>query len=275
MRMLILPVVFVFLATPGFSQFIIDPFSLNAAELAANKKARVHFVHKYFGPEEWQDPAEEQDFIAEVEYSESGFPIQYLEREEYWDEDEDWDTVFTVSYLFSGPGNSLSRVNSVDADGYEVNSLYTYDKKGKLLMKEVADIDPPTYEYTYDKGRIVSCRISQKFPEYDEDGNFTGKALSLHTYQSAYSYDQNGRLSAQTQYQAMGGELAFSQRLAYEYDGQGRLSKFLSYQDEVGGEPGTEVVYYYDERGLLTKMTEADLYMDIFMTYEYRYTYYE
>lgn len=275
MRMLICPLVFVLLAIPGFSQFIPDPFSLNATELEANKKARVHLAHKYLAPEERVDPAEDNDFIAEVEYSESGFPVQYIEREEYWDEDEDWDTVYTASYLFSGPGNSLSRVYSVDADGYEVNSLLTYDKKGKLLLKEVADIDPPTYEYGYEKGRIMSCKITQKFPDYDEDGNFTGKALSVHTYQSAFSYDQNGRLSAQTQYQVMDGDLAFSQRLVYEYDAQGRLARFLSYQDEEGGEPGTEVVYSYDDRGLLTKMTEADLYMDIFMTYEYRYTFYE
>ena len=275
MRNLLPLPVLLFMTLPVFSQFVPDPFSMNDAELQANKNARVHFVHKYLQPEEWEDPADDGAFLAEVEYAENGFPIQYIEQEEYWDDDEDWDTTFTAYYVFSGPGNRLSRIESVDSDLYEVISVFTYDKKGNLLKKESAEIDPPTYKYDYEKGRIISCKVSQKFPEYDEEGDFTGKAIDVPTYQYAYAYDKNGRVSWETMYQESEGEQIVYNRTSYEYDEQGRLSAYKVFFDEEGSEPSTETTYFYDSRGLLTKYTEHDLSMGIEMTYEFRYTFFE
>lgn len=275
MRFLLFLPVFLFLVLPGFSQFVYDPFSLNAAELEANKNARVRTVQKYLQPEEWEDPPYDDEFLARAEYSENGLPIQYIEREEFYDDDEDWDTVYTVSFLFAGPGSRMSRTHSVDSEMYEVISVYSYDKKGNLLRKEVAEIDPPTYEYGYEKGRIASSRVTQKFPEYDEDGNFTGNAVSLHTYQYAYSYDKNGRVLEETMYQVNSGDLIFSQRMVFEYDDRERLSRLTTFYDEESADPATETSYFYDQEGLLTKLTDSDLYMGIEMTYEFRYSFYE
>ena len=274
MRILLPLPVFLFMAIPVFSQFVFDPFSLNAAELEANKKAGVHFIHKYLQPEEWEGEPYEEMFFAGAEYSESGLPVLYFEQEEFYDDDADWDTVYTVYYLFSGPGNRLSRARSIDSEEYEVVTVFSYDSKGNLRKKEVADIDPPTYEYGYEKGRITSCKVTQQFPDYDEDGNFTGKAVSVHTYQHIYSYDKSGRVSEEIQYQVSEGFRNFAQRTVFEYDNEGRLVRISTYYDEEGGDPGMETIYSYDSKGLLTKLTERDLYMEIEMNYEFRYTFY-
>lgn len=269
---LLLPAL-VLLEIPVFSQFVYDPFSLNAAELQANKNARVHFVRKY-DVEEGVAPAEDSEFIGEVEYSASGLPVQYSEREENWDVEEGWSAISYTTYLFSGPNNQLSRIRTTDNDSYDVTTSFSYDTKGNLLLKEVADIDPPTYEYGYEKGRITSCKVTQQFPEFDENDNLTGRSDKVQTYQYSYTYDPTGRVAKEEMYEVQEGEDVLFQVSTFEYNAKGQLFRLTSYFGDDLGTPAHTTTYTYNEKGLLLKMKEEDGLMGIDLTYEFRYIYF-
>ncbi|MBK8490075.1 MAG: hypothetical protein IPL49_03990 [Saprospirales bacterium] len=274
MKTLLLLPVLLLLGAPASAQFVYDPFSLNAAALQANKNARVHFVHKYM-VEEGMAPADDSDYLSEVEYSQGGLPIQYTEREESWDNEEGWSVISLTTYLFDGPNNQLSRIRSTDNDSYDVTTAYSYDSKGNLLRKEVADIDPPTYEYGYEKGRIASCSVTQQFPEFDENDNFTGRSERVHTYQHKFSYDQKGRMAEENIYEIQDGEEVLFQRNLFDYNAQGLLSRVASYFGDEPETPSQETFYTYNEINLLKEMQEENGLWGTRSVYEFRYSFFK
>lgn len=133
----------------------------------------------------------------------------------------------------------------------ELISVYTYDKKGKLIKKETASIDPPTEVFIYDKkGKLKESKITQKFPEFDDEGNHKG-SIDVLTYQNYYKSDASGRITESLTKTVLSPDQELS-RIAFSYDEKGKLKKLMRLYPD--GNLQIENIYSFDEKGRVSTM---------------------
>jgi hypothetical protein len=114
---------------------------------------------------------------AKVEYGKNGLIAAVYER----GVNDDGDSINTSEtyYKFDGKGKLIQEEGSGESG--EWITAYTYDAAGKLIMKQTATIDPPTYKYKYDaKGRLMEVNVTQKWPNTRRTVNGREKPSSGH-----------------------------------------------------------------------------------------------
>ncbi len=170
--------------------------------------------------------------------------------------DGDPDTSCTTYNTYTTLGYPL-RSMIYDKEQGEIISLNTYNAAGKILTKEVATIDPPTYTYIYDAtGKIKEVKVTQKLPGMDKDGNFTGKPFDLYSYRYTYTYNTKGQVTEEKMYNVRQDDKQFSSVLKFTYNTQGNITNITNYNSE-------KVIMYikdykYNTQGFLTDSWYAD-----------------
>jgi YD repeat-containing protein len=159
-----------------------------------------------------------------------------------------------TQYQRDGLGN-LNQTLSPDTGA----TLATYDEAGNLRTK--LDAKGQLTSYTYDAlNRIISIQYSGGSTPainvnyiYDQGINGIGHLTNMldHTGFTQYSYDQNGRLIAETRQSITGTGNAPAYTTAYNYDSAGRMIN-TTYPS------GRVVNYTYDPLGRINQISTTD-----------------
>ena len=214
---------------------------------------------------------------------------------------ENWDESGSseILYFYDEYGNSIKSENV----NYGTWSEYTYDDWGNLLIQQNYSADGTIggrYEYTYNEnGQMLSqkyfrpdgSQFSEHYYTYDESDRLLSEVYRYmendYLYEHIYSedgselrinnynhgeltgytlqlFDANGLMYEQNSYKADG---TWSYRQTCEYDSQGRLVLEWNY-DSHELQPNYDVIYTYDENGLLV-YKNVDYYYGYGMKYFY------
>ncbi len=157
-------------------------------------------------------------------------------------------------YKFDGKGRLIRKV-SKDPDNGESTTAYTYDATGKLVKKQTATIDPPTYKYKYDaKGRLAEVYVTQRMPQYEADGEWKGKTVEVPSDRYVYKYDVKGRLSEEWDFVLRSEDKPSvpSYKIIWAYNDLGQVIKVTRVNEE-GMEMSREH-FAYDTNGQIAKV---------------------
>ncbi|MCB9056915.1 MAG: hypothetical protein H6549_13790 [Chitinophagales bacterium] len=206
-----------------------------------------------------------------IEYGNKGLPAVMYEK----GIDENGDSVTTDEKVYKYNSNlAIEKITS--SSGYDEgdNSVtsFSYDSKGRLIKKEIADIDPPVYYYKYDaKGRLSSVNYFNVMPETDDKGEYTGKTFERPVALYTYKYDEKNRLISEFTYEPDSKQTAddILYKIEWKYDSQNRIIQITEVNS--GGDSETLITRLeYNKQDLLSKLTritpdgEEDVYV-----YEY------
>lgn len=136
-----------------------------------------------------------------------------------------------------------------DGEDQSIQSLYTYDEKGRLSEKKEARGNSVTYEYD------ISDRVTKA--QYYE----TVDGAKTQTLETAYTYDVNGNVTRMCDYEVKDGVRTLYRTTVYTYDPQNRLTSMAEWD---GGELPTQeqiaqkkITYTYDTEGKVTGVDYA------------------
>ena len=161
-----------------------------------------------------------------------------------------------ISYTYDAKGRLTKKVDE-DIEFGESIAVYQYDAKGRLRQKKVITIDPPTYTYQYDAaGKLTQMNMVQRFPEVDEEGEATGKAVDRPTERAVYKYDAKGRLVEEKLFSMRTGKPEASHSFQWRYDDGGKIIALL--RVDTDGVVSNERKYDCNAEGLLVKETVND-----------------
>lgn len=126
-----------------------------------------------------------------------------------------------------------------------IEKKYLYDEKERIKSIEV---DNKKIEYTYDaNNNIKTIKTGNKVFSYDYDDFFRAKNVKLNNnIMSTNTYNSNGDLIKNV--------CATGAIKEYEYDNFNRLKKIIN----KNGNKSVSFEYYYNNRGLLQKIVDAD-----------------
>jgi hypothetical protein len=176
------------------------------------------------------------------------------------DPEKDQDTLneTTTYYRFDGKG----RLDRVTEEGREMGdewiSAYTYNAAGKLVMKQTATIDPPTYKYKYDAaGRLKEVKVTQKMPVWTEgEEEWSGKTFDKPAGRYIYKYDAKGRLSEEWSWIWDDTSPEPETKTLWTYNAKGQVVKIKRVNSD-GGEINSET-FEYNADGLLSGSSFTD-----------------
>lgn len=245
--------IFFWVAAVANAQIFQSPFPMKESDFAAIRSEKVAGCTVYKMFEDYQGALDSVPVLA-VEYGAGGLPA--VRYEIGLDDSEAWDTTSIAYFTFDARGRLWSEVID-EQDNDEMHILYTYNKKGQLIKKEVATVDPPTFEYRYKGKRLVEIFVTVKMPLYDEHGDFKGKTIDRPTYRYIPVFDESGRLVSLKGFLLYGedgpGEV-YSLK-TWAYDPQGRMAVIREYQTDAET-LDFESRLYYDKNGLLNRYEE-------------------
>ena len=176
-----------------------------------------------------------------------------------------------ATYDKNGNMLTLKRYYS-DITKPNLDNIYTYDRKGKLIETVSYSNGTPsiTERYTYNKnGDLITksreYASNNSVPneyihaEYDENRNmihfkmYYGELLRLH---EEYAYDTAGRIIATTQIR----DNKIASKQEFVYDVTGRVIQMITYYSEqtVAELPSSIIDYEYDSLGNLVKRTTTE-----------------
>jgi len=208
---------------------------------------------------------EEKNLATIIEYGSDGLMATQMEKGT--NDAGDSITTSETSYRYDGKGR-LSGETTADKEYGESLTAYTYDATGKLVKKEIATIDPPTYKYKYNAaGKLSEVFVTQKMAKYEEDGEWKGKTFERPSNHYVYKYDAKGRLSEEWDFQNGSKEKTPDYKITWTYNNKGQVIKVRRTNSE-----GTEMyvqTYEYNAEGLVSKSTRDDGIETITYTYEY------
>ena len=238
------------------AQIIHSPFPMKGSDFITIDKEKITLCTVYKITEDYDGLADSIPVMA-VEYGSLGLPaVLYTFGENEFDA-EILDTTAITYYKYDDKVR-LWIEDTEDKEYGESKTLYTYNKKGQLVKKEVATVDPPTYQYKYDKkGLLTEIYITQKMPVYDDNGDFNGKTFERPASRYSVENDNRGRISSMSFYLLMGNEESdeLTGLKRWEYDDKGRVSNLLYYQSD-GTTLEMETPLYYNDLGLLSGYDE-------------------
>ena len=136
-----------------------------------------------------------------------------------------------------------------DGEDQSVQSLYTYDEKGRLSEKKEARGNSVTYEYD-SNDRVAKAQYYE-----------TVDGAKTQTLETAYTYDVNGNVTRMCDYEVKDGARTLYRTTVYAYDPQNRLTSMAEWD---GGELPTQeqiaqkkITYTYDTEGKVTGVDYA------------------
>ena len=231
-----------------FAQFIYNPLPLQQSDFVRINQLKYTkcLVYKLNG--------EEKVLAKEAEYGNMGLIAALYEKGT--NDNGDSINTSTTYYKFNGKGKLIGTTEQ-DMDRGESTAVYFYNAAGRLVKKQVAEIDPPTYTYQYTpKGRLVQVNIVQRFPVLDDDGEWTKKTVDKLTYRSIFKYNAKGQLAEEWVYNVKGNEPGVEYKIIWTYDDKGRVISVKRVNSE--GTFMNETTYEYNADGLLAKSIEKD-----------------
>jgi hypothetical protein len=246
----------IFLPFLVMAQIIHSPFPMKGSDFIAIDKEKITLCTVYKITEDYDGLADSIPVMA-VEYGSLGLPAVLYTFGVNEDDEELLDTTAITYYKYDDKVR-LWIEDTEDMEHGETKTLYTYNKKGQLVKKEVAMVDPPTYNYKYDKkGLLTEIYITQKMPVYDDNGDFNGKTFERPASRYIVENDSRGRISSMSFYLLMGNEESdeLTGLKKWEYDDKGRVSNLLYYQSD-GTTLEMETPLYYNDLGLLSGYDE-------------------
>ena len=136
-----------------------------------------------------------------------------------------------------------------DGEDQSIQSLYTYDEKGRLSEKKEARGNSVTYEYD-SNDRVAKAQYYE-----------TVDGAKTQTLETAYTYDVNGNVTRMCDYEVKDGARTLYRTTVYAYDPQNRLTSMAEWD---GGELPTQeqiaqkkITYTYDTEGKVTGVDYA------------------
>jgi YD repeat-containing protein len=209
---------------------------------------------------------EEKEVSAKVEYGKNGLIAAVYER----GVNDDGDSINTSEtyYKFDGKGKLIQEEGSGESG--EWITAYTYDAAGKLIMKQTATIDPPTYKYKYDaKGRLMEVNVTQKMAQHEEDGEWKGKTFERPSDKYKYRYDSKGRLSEEwIWYLPMETKTDPPvYKMIWTYNDKNQVVQVKRVNSD--GQVMNSQTYEYDKDGLISKAIYNDGDADTVFFYDY------
>ena len=243
------------------AQFIYSPFPLSQTDFAKINQLKYTkcLVFKIENGEKY--------LVKEAEYGNMGLLSNIYEKGT--NDNGDSINISETVYKYDGKGK-LTRITNVDEESGEVITSFTYDPGGRLTIKRVVTIDPPTYSYKYDsKGRISEARVTQLMPGMDSEGNFTGKSIEVPALRQIFKYNIKGQLAEESVYNIRNKEPEFEYKYVWVYDGQGRVIEYK--RTDADGNTLNKSRFEYNREGLLSKSVESnddDVTEEVFL-YEY------
>lgn len=232
------------------AQFIYNPFPLQQSDFTKINQ------HKYTKCLVYKIDNGEKYLVKEAEYGKLGLLAALNEK----GTNDNGDSINTSEavYKYDGKGK-LINIDEKDEENGQVLTKYTYNAAGRLIKKQVATIDPPTYTYKYDsKGKITEARVTQRFPAVDTEGNFTAKSFETATYQYIFKYNNKGLLFEQLVYNTRSGKPEFEFKHIWLYDAAGRVINYK--RTDIDGKAFNKSIYEYNEEGFLSKSVDSDDY---------------
>ncbi len=249
-KLLFIAIITLLTITTAKAQFPYYPFPTKPTESTKYKTAGIKWCKRYQVDSVYKDSVLKEIFMYNT------FGRVETAYELGTNNDGDPDTSCTTYNTYTTLGYPL-RSMIYDKEQGEIISLNTYDSKGKILKKEVASIDPPTYSYIYEPfGKIIECKVTQKYPAIDNDGNSTGKAVNVYTYRITYSYNSKGQLQTERTYNARQENKPLESYINFTYDSKGMVSKITRHNSE--GTLWYIKDFKYDTKGFLTDSWYAD-----------------
>ncbi|HMU46330.1 MAG TPA: hypothetical protein PKC72_08185, partial [Chitinophagaceae bacterium] len=195
-----------------------------------------------------------EKYLASIlEYGSKGLPAVWYEK----GTDDNGDSVTLSETTFKyNPDLTLQSTTTDDAESGSSTTHYTYNKNRQLIKKEYASIDPPTYTYKYNtNGQLAEIKVSIKIPDYDEDGNATGKSFNRPQSKMTYKYDKLNRIIEEWYYLA-GENGDFSQNPDYKtkwsYNSESLVSRIEQADSE--GYIISSTILEYNQSGLLISL---------------------
>lgn len=246
----------IFLPFLVMAQIIHSPFPMKGSDFIAIDMEKITLCTVYKITTDYDGFPDSIPVMA-VEYGSLGLPAVLYTFGANEDDEEILDTTAITYYKYDDKVR-LWIEDTEDMEYGETKTLYTYNKKGQLVKKEVAMVDPPTYLYKYDKkGLLTEIYITQKMPVYDDNGDFNGKTFERPASRYIVENDSRGRISSMSFYLLMGNEESdeLTGLKKWEYDDKGRVSNLLYYQSD-GTTLEMETPLYYNDLGLLSGYDE-------------------
>lgn len=235
------------LSIKATAQFYYYPLPPGKEDYKRNELAGVKICYEY------KLESGEKLLNSILEYGSRGLPAVLFEKG--IDENGDSITISEIAYKY----NTNLTLNAVTTDDFESGSrstaVYTYDKNGRLIKKEIASIDPPTYTYKYNpKGQLAEVNISVEIPSYDDEGNPTGKSFQKPQTKLVYKYNAQNRIAEELYFLADENN-SFSKtanaRIRWKYNPQNLATEITAFDSE---EAVTLLVNLeYNKSGLLSK----------------------
>jgi hypothetical protein len=207
-----------------------------------------------------------KDLATVVEYGKLGLIATMFDK----GTNDNGDTVNKIStyYKFDGKGKLVQETIN-DLESGEDLVAYTYDATGRLTMKQIATIDPPTYTYKYDAaGKLISAFVTQKMPLHDSaEEEWTGKTFEYPANKYQYKYDSKGRLSEEWNFLLSEKSAKPTYKTVWTYNDKNQVVKVrrLGMDDsEISSE-----VFEYNADGLIKSRVFKDGDDVTHYTYEY------
>lgn len=191
-----------------------------------------------------------------VEYGNSGLIATIFDK----GTNDNGDTInkAETSFRFDGKGRLVKETytDSESGNGEEI-TVYTYDAAGRLIKRETATIDPPTYRYKYNAaGKLAEVFVTQKMPEYDKDGEFHGKTFDKPSNHYVYKYDAKGRMTEEWNFMYDNKSSKPDYKTIWTYNDKSQVIKIRRINSE-NTEMNAET-FEYNSDGLIIKKTFKD-----------------
>jgi hypothetical protein len=192
-----------------------------------------------------------KDLATVVEYGKLGLIATMFDK----GTNDNGDTInkTETSYKFDGKGRLVQETIN-DKESGEDLVAYSYDAAGRLTMKQIATIDPPTYTYKYNAaGKLISAYVTQRMPLHDSaDDEWHGKTFEYPANRYQYKYDQKGRLSEEWNFLLSEKSATPTYKTVWTYNDKNQVTK-LRRLGMDGSEMSSEV-YEYNADGLIKSM---------------------
>ncbi len=226
------------------AQFYYTPMPPGKADFLLNEKSGIKICYEY------RIEDDTRILVSILEYDSKGLPA--VKYEKGTNDDGDSVTVGETTYAYD-KNLQIETLTTTDMEeGSSQTTRFTRNQKGRVIKKEMTDIDPPTYTYTYDAaGKLATCSLTIRMPTYDEEGEPTGKSFDKPEARMVYKYDSKGRLAEEWYYPAdesTAGTVP-QQKITWTYNTKNQLS-VIQWKDADGAVSRT-VRLAYNDRGLL------------------------
>lgn len=238
---------FLFLFIQVNAQFYYYPLPRPGKEYKRFETAGVKICYEY-------KVSEGEKYLNSIlEFGSKGLPAVWYEKGT--NDNGDSITISETTFKYN-PDLTLQSTTTDDVESGSSTTLFTYNKNQQLIKKEYASIDPPTYTYRYNtNGQLAEIKVSIKIPDYDEEGNPTGKSFNRPQSKMIYKYDKQNRIIEEWYYTA-GDNGEFSQSPGYKtkwsYNSENMVSKIDQIDSE--GDIISSSALEYNKSGLLISL---------------------